>query len=143
MEILRVSDKQLVVRVERGGQVMESIKRLVSEEKMMGGFFYGLGAIEDVELAYYDLELKKYMTRKFEGSHELTNMTGNLSWFEDELVVHAHVSLANREYQAIGGHLVEGVVSGTVELFVSEFDEKIERKEDQATGLKLMDLKKS
>lgn len=54
--------------------------------------------------------------------------------------VHAHVTLGKRDGSAVGGHLFEGHVGTTLELFVLRFDAELRRVQDEATGAALLDL---
>jgi uncharacterized protein len=54
--------------------------------------------------------------------------------------VHAHVTLGKRDGSAVGGHLFEGHVGATLELFVMRFDGELRRSLDEGTGAVLLDL---
>ncbi len=150
MEYKRFEDR-ILVRVMKSEEVMEKIKELVEKEKIEGASLVGIGAIERFELAYFDVEKKEYVTKRFDESFEVTGMIGNIGFKKDdppshkamarqgEVVVHVHASLAGRDYQMVGGHLVSGYVSGTVEIVVSVLG-KVERILDEESGLWLLEL---
>jgi len=140
MKDLKVGENRHVIRLERGELVMASIREWGEGQSVRSAFFYGLGAVCEFTMAYYDLVLKKYVNRVIEESHELTNITGNLSWIDNQLVVHAHGSLAGEDYELIGGHLVEAKVSGAVEVLMESLGVRIERHRDEELGLNLMSL---
>ena len=132
-------DKSFVIRIERGELIIEQLKIFCQQQNIEGGFFYGIGAVDEVELAHYNVESKKYSSIKFLQPLELVNITGSIGK-EADLIIHAHATLANPKMEVIAGHLVEARVSGTVEIFLTPL-EKLEKKLDQETGLKLFTLK--
>lgn len=140
MEFLAVTDGY-VVRLARGELIIETLQGLCEKLGIEGGFFYGLGAVDEVELAHYNVDDKEYSAEVYGEPFELTNITGSIGMYENEVVVHAHVSLADMNMRAVGGHLVEGRVSGTLELFLKKLD-RLEKQDDKETGLKVFDLKR-
>ena len=75
---------------------------------------WGIGAVEDLELAAYEQGAKKWANRKFSGSYELLSCIGNIS--EDGL--HAHISMSGVDFKSVGGHLVRAKISVFGEFFV-------------------------
>jgi predicted DNA-binding protein with PD1-like motif len=53
----------------------------------------------------------------------------------NEFVLHIHI-LVSDENKAVGGHLTEGKIFSTAEVFIEETDYPIKRKMDEYTGLK-------
>ena len=132
-------DKYFIVRIDRGELIIEQLKIFCRQQNINGGFFVGLGAVDELELANYDVEHKKYLSKKFSGAFELTNLTGSIG-VESDLVVHAHATVGDNEMKTFSGHLVEARVSGTAEIALTPL-EKLDKKLDEQTGLKLFTLK--
>ncbi|MFH0931320.1 MAG: PPC domain-containing DNA-binding protein, partial [Candidatus Zixiibacteriota bacterium] len=59
-----------VLRLETGEEIIASLKRFVKKEKIEGGFFYGLGAVKNVTLGYFNLEKKEYKEKTFKEGFE-------------------------------------------------------------------------
>ena len=133
--------KTYVVKVARGERLVKSVKKLVNDEKIEGGFFVGLGACDEVELAHYSVEDKKYTSKKFRQALEIANLTGNVAWAEGELVVHAHGTFGDEEMRTVAGHVVDLKISATLELWFTETERLVKRK-DEETGLNLLALKR-
>ena len=93
----KIDDSVFLLRIKRGEKVIDSLKRFCQKIKIRSGFFYGLGALDEVILANYDVENKKYKEKKFGGSYELVNLVGNLAYFQEEIIIHTHASLANEK----------------------------------------------
>ena len=141
MQYKKVSGGYLV-RIERGEEVMASLKVFIKKYKIKSGFLVGLGACEDLELGYFDAVKSIYKNKEFKGEYEVTNLTGNISYFEKEPIVHAHITLSDEKFRAIAGHLWSAIVSGTVEIYITVFQAAIKREHDPLTGLNLLKLTK-
>ena len=141
MQYKKVSGGYLL-RIERGEEVMTSLKTFVKKYKIKSGFLVGLGACEDLELGYFDAVKGIYKNKEFKGEYEVTNLTGNISYFEKEPIVHTHITLSDEKFKAIAGHLWSAIVSGTVEIYITVFQAAIKRAHDPETGLNLLKLTK-
>ena len=129
---------RLIVRLKRGQNVIASLEKLATSEKSKSATFTALGALDRVELAHYNVEKKKYSSKKFKAELELISFIGNIAWHKGKPIVHAHASLSNPKMKVIGGHFVEGRVSGTMEISLNILSARIEKSFDPETGLKLM-----
>jgi hypothetical protein len=114
----------------------------IKKYEIKSGFMTGLGACEDLKLGYFDAVKGEYKDKAFKAEYEVTNLSGNIAWAADEPIAHVHITLSDEHFQAVAGHLWSGIVSGTVEIYITVFDEKITRAEDPETGLKLLQLDK-
>ena len=129
-----------MVRLEKGEEVVNSLATLVEKEKILGGFLWGLGAIENPTLGYFDPHKNEYIKKSLSGDFELGNLTGDISYLDGKPFVHVHVTLADENFNSFCGHLFSGVISVTGEFFIFVFDYKIERKKDPQTGFNFLDL---
>ncbi len=132
----RETESGYVIVLEKGEKVREKLTEFC-EEHQVCGFFHGLGSIEEPELAYYSLEDEEYHSERQKGIYEVTNMTGNTALVDGERFVHAHVTLGNPDYEAVAGHLVEGTVGATLEIFFTP-TEDFEREYDEEVDLDLI-----
>jgi predicted DNA-binding protein with PD1-like motif len=129
-----------LVRLIRGEEVIGKLIELVEKEKIKSGFLFGLGAVANPKLGYYDLEAREYRSQTFEGDFEIVNLTGNISQLEGKPFIHAHVTISDEECKALGGHLFSATIHATGEITVIDFGLPISRKLDEQIGLKLLDL---
>lgn len=68
----------------------------------------------------------------------IVSCQGNVSLMDDEIVIHAHIMLADHQGNTYGGHLMPGAMIFAAEYYVSELvDGVLTRKHDPLTGLKL------
>lgn len=140
MEYIKSGDK-IVLRLERGEEIVSSLKKLQRAENIKGAFFSGIGATDNAVIGVYAVNDKKYNAVTLTGDMEIAALTGNISVSEDGgEYVHAHVVLGRGEI-AHAGHLNEATVSATAEIFVQIVDVKLGRTYDPETGLNVFRLK--
>ena len=79
---------------------------------------------------YFNQSKKEYDKHKFEGGHEVLSGLGNVSILEGEPFVHVHMTVADKNGNAFGGHLDEGTKIWLIEAVIKEptfFGKGIER----------------
>jgi predicted DNA-binding protein with PD1-like motif len=113
--------------LKRGQPLIASLNAFMEKEKLPGASISGIGAVQNTEVAYYDLEAKKYKYQKFEGSMEVLALQGNLGYFEGKPIVHSHITLAGPDYTVHGGHVKEAIVSLILEIFITPTTKPITR----------------
>lgn len=119
-----------VVRAEIGEEIQESLRQFAEAVGIKAAHYQGLGALTQVELAFFCTDQKEYNRKFFTEEYELVCLIGNLSTSDGAVVPHTHVTLGDRNFQTYSGHLVRGVVSVTVEMIVTPIDISLTRKED-------------
>ena len=74
---------------------------------------------------------------------EILSLIGNISLKDDKPFVHAHITLADQEGRAWGGHLAEGTKVFAGEFVIQEYltEKPLVRHLDEETGLFLWDQK--
>lgn len=128
------SGNQYLIRLQTGEELIESLKTFCSEHNITGAVT-GLGASSDIELAYYDPEIREYVPKAFnETLYEVTNFTGNVS----AEFAHVHMTIADREYRAYGGHCMKAITGPTLEINLTVTGEFIRIEEDPGSNLKLL-----
>jgi predicted DNA-binding protein with PD1-like motif len=137
--IYHKTENNCVVVIKRGESIVASLKDFCQKEGIVSGFFYGLGAVDQVELAHYSVEDKKYSSYKFEEPLEMVSLIGNVFLGPGkELIVHSHASFSRPNGEMVGGHLVEARISGTCEIHFSQFSLSLQKQYDEETGLKIL-----
>lgn len=133
--------KHYTLRFEKGEQVVAGLQNFVREQDIVNAWVKGLGGLASAELGFYDLSAQEYHWKKFDEPLELTNLTGNIAWVDNEPVLHLHATVSDKDFHAYGGHLKEAEVGGTVEVMIHAINsKKLLRMQDEQTGLKLLDL---
>lgn len=133
-------DHLVIARLAIGEEALESIKSLAIRARLPGAAITGLGAVNDVTLALYDLASRTYATTRLVEDLEVSSLTGNLSWVGEEPVAHLHAVVSRADGSAAAGHVMRAVVSVTLELMLTVYPDRIRRAPDAGVGLNLLDL---
>ncbi|MCH8069602.1 MAG: DNA-binding protein [Candidatus Marinimicrobia bacterium] len=136
------SDSEIIVYLQQGDSLIESLTQLAEEKGLSSAFFQGIGAVTDVTLGYYNLQEKRYETKEFNENYELISCLGNIAQKEGTPFVHAHVTMGDRNYNVFGGHLFQAIISVVGEFIVNPIDIKIERTMNENVGLAVWDLER-
>lgn len=129
-----------ILRLNKDEKLVETLNTFIKEKDIKAGWFTGLGGVQGAEIGFYNLDSKEYEWRTFIKLLEITNLTGNITYQNDRLILHIHATLTDDKLRAHGGHVRELVVGGTVEINLTTFNKKIERTFDKDTGLNLLDI---
>ena len=127
----------LLVRIDRGEEILEQVKALALKENITFASVQALGALGSFTVGVYNVDEQKYYANSFEGSYEIVSLTGTIDTMNGEFYTHLHLSAGNDKGEVFGGHLNRAVVSATCEMVVRLIDGKIDRKYDDVTGLNL------
>lgn len=137
MEILKAKDKY-VIRIDKGEEVVESLNKFIKEKDVKSGSITGIGAAGLIEAGLFNTKTKIYDSKTFEGDYEITNFSGNITTMNGKHYLHLHITFADKELRAYGGHLNKAVISGACEIVVDEIDATIERKLDEEIKLNIL-----
>lgn len=138
----KISEEKFLIRLKLGEKAHESLMKFCQKMKINNGSLSAIGSIEDPILAHYRVNTKKYSEKQFKGIFEVASMTGNIGLFEGKPLIHLHVVISDESMKAFAGHLVEAIVSATLEIVLVKFDTKLTKSISSEIGLKLYDLDK-
>lgn len=130
-------EKSTIVVLEKGEKLVESLTKFAKLTGINAASLQGLGALEEVELGFYDLHQKSYKRTTLKGDWELVAMNGNITLKEGTPFVHVHAALGGEDFSLKGGHLFEAVVAVTCEVSLIPHSGLIERHAHPGIGLAL------
>jgi len=130
-----------VMRLDPGEEVVAILREFATQENIRGAMFQGIGAFARVDLRYFDIAEDRYKSRPLDEQVEVVSLLGSIGRDQDTLVIHTHAAVADSATRTHSGHLNTGIVSPTLEIFLTVLNSTLGRKKDPATGLELLDLK--
>lgn len=133
-----VSDSGSFLIVPKGEEVMAALLAFAQEHRLTSAWVQGIGGASQVTIGFRDPEKKEYIWRSYDEPLEIVNLQGNLAYVDGEPFWHLHGTFAGADYAAFGGHVKELVVGLTCELFITPTPLKLNRTDDEETGLKLV-----
>ena len=126
MKVLYRSNGRTVIRFDIGEKFPEILADWCEKEKIeSAAIVAGIGMLENIEIGRYDGT--GYVKKVIKPSSEILSLQGNVSMKESKPFVHLHVSLADEDMSARGGHLFGGTVSMTIELVMLELNSEFVR----------------
>lgn len=131
-------------RFEYGADIITALEDFCEKNNIQHAWINVIGALSKATISYYDQKSHEYVTKVYEGDHEIVSCSGNVSRKDGKAFGHLHIVLSNTKYKTRAGHLMPG----TVALFAGEFmlqvvdkvDDNsgdLDRKFDEKTGLHL------
>lgn len=126
-----------VVSIQNRSEITKAITAFCEEHNIKAGTIYGIGAVNEAVLRFFDPATKKYVDKTFSEQMEITNLTGNISTKDGETYIHLHITLGRSDYTSLAGHLLKAVLNGAGELVIEAFDVELDRYYDENIGLNL------
>ncbi len=132
--------REFVLVFQTGEEVTDGLKQFAREHDICGAHFTAIGAFSEVKLGYYELDKKKYKEIPLHEQVEVVALIGNISRQGEEVRVHAHALVSRTDGGTRAGHLISARVRPTLELFLSDTGKKLQRRQDEQSGLWLLDI---
>ncbi len=132
-----------VVSVKNRAELVSALNDFATVNNVKLGNVFGIGAVNEATLRFFNPETKKYDDKKFSGQMEITNLSGNISEMDGSLYTHFHITLGNSRYEALAGHLLNARLNGAGEFVVyTQPKGHIERTKNENVGLNFYDFEK-
>lgn len=132
--------KTYAVILHENDKVEECLKEFAHNEKITSAQFSAIGAFKSVTVGFFDLSKKDYTPIEFDEQVEVLNMSGDITMYNHEPVVHIHVVVGKKDGTAHGGHLLTATVRPTLEIILNESPSYLSRKMDHAIGIPLIQI---
>lgn len=134
-------DQDYVVVVEKGEKIIASLQKFAKQERITAGSFTGIGGVTNVALSYFSSAKRTYETKEFSSlMYELVTLMGNISLVAGEPMIHAHATIADKDYRTYGGHLTEAEVAITAEIMVRVMPKPLKRTLHPEFNLNLLEI---
>ncbi len=138
--IAKKFNNKIIVRIDKGEEIVESLKKVCKANNITLGLISGIGATDKVKIGLFDVSTKKYHSKELIGNYEIAPLSGNVSTMNNDIYLHLHINLCDSNHNSFGGHLNFAIVSATFECIIDIIDGKIDRKFSEDIGLNLIDF---
>ncbi|MGA1795086.1 MAG: PPC domain-containing DNA-binding protein [bacterium] len=132
------SGKVFMGRLSHGADLLGELTDMCIREGIRLGRIDAFGAVRKATLGFYDQGTRTYKSFALDRPLEITTLIGNISLKEGKPMVHAHITLADRDGSAYGGHLMPGTIIFACEFVLHVYEgTPFNREFDEDTGLPL------
>ena len=134
-------DKTIAVRLDKNDDIISSLINVAEKENIRAGSFSGIGATDNFTVGIFCLKKQTYEKLTFnDGNYEITSLNGNITFVDGKPYIHVHITCAGKDGNVVGGHLLEGIISLTCEIFINAADGEIGRKHDEELNINRFDF---
>ncbi len=124
----------------QGDDVLAHIENMAKTENIPSASFTGIGFASDVTFGFFDFNAKKFNPKTFT-KVEMGSLTGSIAWNEKGPSLHIHGVATDDKFNAYGGHILSlHVGTGSMEIYVTVNDQKLERKIEQPLNANVLQL---
>lgn len=124
----------------QGDDVLAQIENMAKTENIPSASFTGIGFASDVTFGFFDFNAKKFNPKTFT-KVEMGSLTGSIAWNEKGPSLHIHGVATDDKFNAYGGHILSmHVGTGSMEIYVTVNDQKLERTIEQPLNANVLQL---
>ena len=140
VQLIRDGDaKEYAVILAKGDEAFSGLTEFAEKYHVVSGHFTAIGALSRVTLGWFDLQKKMYRKIPIDEQVEVLSMIGDFALYQGKPALHTHMTVGHRDGRTSGGHVIEAVVSPTLEVFVTVEPVPLQKKHDPESGLTLID----
>jgi predicted DNA-binding protein with PD1-like motif len=138
--IVKRLPKGYMLRLDQGEDLHQALDRFVLEHRIQSGHVSGIGMIRELELGFFDTEQADYIRHTYDEPMEVLSLSGTIDEWQEAPFFHIHGVFGRKDFSTVGGHVMKAVCDMTLEIFVADFETRMERSQDEVTGLKFLDF---
>ena len=129
-----------ILRCEIGEEIINTLMAFALKLDIKFAQVVAIGATNDIILGSFKPGKKVYQERHLTSDYEICSLTGNMARLNNEPILHLHATIADENFNCLGGHLNRAVVSATCEIMLYCSDDPVIRSFDNDSKLTLLDL---
>ncbi|MDB5158758.1 MAG: hypothetical protein JWR50_3465 [Mucilaginibacter sp.] len=131
--------KTYVLIFAKGDEVMSGLKEFAVKYNVKSAHFNAIGDASSVKFGWYDISKKMFKVMRLNEFAEITSLVGDITIYNNNPVVHAHISMATQDGIVHGGHLFEAFISPTLQLMMTVEPASLFKKLDPESGILIID----
>ncbi|MHB1416950.1 MAG: PPC domain-containing DNA-binding protein [Chloroflexota bacterium] len=132
--------ERYIIRLEQHETVIDELVKFLSKENVEFANVSAAGAVQWIELEYWNAKSKSYESRTFDEQLEVVSFQGNASLKDGKPMLHIHGVFGRENFSVVAGHVKEARAYPTLEVWLRTENIPVRRVKDEGTGLFLMDL---
>ncbi|WP_024507823.1 PPC domain-containing DNA-binding protein [Bradyrhizobium sp. ARR65] len=134
-------ERVFVLILDQGEEALKAIADFANKERITGASVAAIGAFEQADLGWFDLEARTYRPIAVDEQCEVLSLLGDVAEGDDgNASLHLHAVLGLRDGRVRGGHLISGMVRPTLEVTIRETVQYLRRKKRADLGIALINI---
>jgi uncharacterized protein len=131
--------KQYAVIFYQGDEAFSGLLDFAEKYHVTSAHFTAIGALNGATLGWFDPQRKMYKKIPISGQHEVIGMSGDIALYQGKPVVHTHMIVGSPDGTTRAGHVLDAIVSPTLEVMVTVDPIAMKKRLDPETDLTLID----
>jgi len=127
-----------IYSLKAGAKIPEDILAIVSKEKVATARVEAIGGVEELRLAYFNRNSKRYEEHDFREFLEVAGILGNVTLKDGKPFLHVHGTFGRRDLSALAGHVVTAKVFPLLEVVITPTRNRALRRFDDELGLNVI-----
>jgi predicted DNA-binding protein with PD1-like motif len=127
-----------IYSLKAGAKIPDDILSIAKKEKIATARVEAIGGVEQLTLAYFNHESKKYEEHDFKEFLEVTGIMGNITLKEGKPFLHIHGTFGRRDLSTVAGHVMAAKVFPLLEVVVTPTKNRALRRFDDDLGLNVI-----
>jgi predicted DNA-binding protein with PD1-like motif len=127
-----------IYSLKAGARVPDDIVAIARKEKIATAGVEAIGGFEELRLAYFNHEAKRYEEHDYREFLEVTGLLGNITQMEGRPFLHVHGTFGRRDLSGLAGHVMAAKVFPLLEVVVTPTKNRAVRKFDDGLGLNVI-----
>ncbi|MBN1216674.1 MAG: DNA-binding protein [Candidatus Lokiarchaeota archaeon] len=122
------AERVIIAKLYPDEDIIDSLIKIVKKHNIKSGLINIIGALKKVTLGYFDITQKDYKFETIIDDVELLSCMGNISYKDEDPLIHLHIIVGRNDFSVNGGHLGQpSIISVTGEVYIYETSSKIKR----------------
>jgi len=127
-----------IYSLKAGARIPDDILGIAKREKIVTARIEAIGGVEELRLAYFNREAKRYEEHDFKEFLEVTGILGNVTLKDGKPFLHIHGTFGRRDLSTLAGHVMTAKVFPLLEVVITPTKNRALRRFDDGLGLNVI-----
>jgi len=127
-----------IYSLKAGARIPDDILGIAKREKIVTARIEAIGGVEELRLAYFNREAKRYEEHDFKEFLEVTGILGNVTLKDGKPFLHIHGTFGRRDLSTLAGHVMTARVFPLLEVVITPTKNRALRRFDDGLGLNVI-----
>ena len=127
-----------IYALKAGAKIPDDILAIAKKGKIATARVEAIGGVQELKLAYFNHETKRYEEHEFREFLEVAGILGNLTLKDGKPFLHVHGTFGRKDLSTLAGHVVSARVFPLLEVVVTPTKNRALRRFDEDLGLNVI-----